>query len=491
MKKSIFEVDVAGFRELQEGKPKWMIVRELLANALDEEITNCLIKFSYGGRKATITVSDDSPEGFLDLADVFTLFKTTRKRSNPKVRGRFNLGEKQVICVADHFRVLSTKGGVEIDVLKGTRTMLRKKREAGSEVMVEVKMTRDEYKECIEYCKEILQPNGIDFMILVDAPYEDESCDITSKPFHKTFTAKLKTELKDEESGVMKTLSRETEVQIFKPEQTGDKTYIFELGIPICEIECDYSLNVMQKVPLSHDRDKVDVKYLKTLYGEVLNEVHEEIRTDQSSNLWVRDGFASDRASKESRQTVMTKRFGEKALIANPMDKRSMDEAISNNFNVVYGSEMSKEEWAKVREDDLLEATSQRFKTEVAEGKMVNPTDQQMKVAEFAKKVARDILQLTITTKFYESPDADVKADFNAEKSVLRFNVSHFADDSWEQVVGGNGKSHIQQPMLDLLIHELGHSAGWHYEHSYHDCLTKLGSKLALAVAHDPNYLKL
>ena len=52
----------------------------------------------------------------------------------------------------------------------------------------------------------------------------------------------------------------------------------------------------------------------------------------------------------------MKKRFGEKVCVANPFDKQSIDEAISNGYNVIYGSEMSKEEWGKVKENNLIQS---------------------------------------------------------------------------------------------------------------------------------------
>lgn len=484
MKNDLLKVDVKGFRDLQAGKPKWMIVRELIANALDENITECNISFSYEGRKATIIVEDDSPEGFLDLRDSYTLFADTRKRSNPNVRGRFNLGEKQIICLCDYARIISTTGGVEFDVLKETRTTLRKKRLTGSEVMIIVKMDKLEYLECIEYCKQILSPKK--FFVLNKTTVGDKapfSFNVEYRTPYKIFTAKLRTELKDKESGEMRAVSRETEIHIHKKEATGGVSYIYELGIPICEIECDYSIDVQQKVPLSSDRDKVDGKYLKIVYGEVLNQVFNEIKPEQSSNLWVRDGFSSDRSTKESRQDVITKRFGEKALIANPNDRRSMDEAISNNYNVVYGSEMNKDEWARVKDDELLVSTSQQFKWGVAEGSMVLPNDDQKKIASFCSKIAREMLGISIMVKFYDSPDATVVADYTRDTNVLRFNVAHVSDNMFASVDGRVG-----QKMLDLIIHELGHSAGLHYEHSYHDCITMLGSKLAIKALEQPDW---
>ena len=492
-KNNIFEVDIKGLRQLQEGKPKWFIPRELLQNAFDENITTCEIILRYKLGKAYITVTDDSPIGFRDLADAYTLFKDTYKRTDVKKRGRFNFGEKQVLCLSDFARIVTTTGGLEFDVLGGSRTTLRRKRDAGSEVHVVVRMTRDEFSECCDYAKDILVPQNVRTTLITD---EGES-ELQYVAPYKTFSAKLLTEKKEEDR--MRTISVITDVNIHKP-VSGKPAYIYEMGIPICEIDCNYSIDVQQKVPLSNDRDNVDAKYLKTLYGEVLNQVHDEIKEDQASALWVRNGFTSDRTSIEARKTVITQRFGDKPLIANPMDKRSIDEATSHNHNLIYGAEMSKEEWEVVREDKLIISSSAMFKTGVADGKFVTPTKAQKRIADIAAKIANEFLNLRISVSFYDSPNATVKADFAVEGSSLRFNVAHFTDSEWELVesfrfsfAGGNPESIFRpkQDMMDLLIHELGHSAGWHYEHSYHECITLLGSKLWEKAIEDPRWFSL
>ena len=98
-RKSWFEVDKDCWKALQLGKPKSYIIRELVANAWDENIALCKIETIHENGIATISVEDDNPEGFRDLTDSYTIFKHTDKRSNPKQRGRFNIGEKQVLSI--------------------------------------------------------------------------------------------------------------------------------------------------------------------------------------------------------------------------------------------------------------------------------------------------------------------------------------------------------------------------------------------------------
>jgi len=479
-KNQIFEVDIKGLRQLQEGKPKWFILRELLQNAMDEEITKCEIFLNYKQGKAHIGVTDDSPIGFRDLADAYTLFKDTYKRTDAQKRGRFNLGEKQVLCMADFARITSTTGGLEFNILKGEKNTIRTRREKGSEIYIEVRMTRQEFEECINYCSEILVPDKIKFIVTLNG----EDSELTHRPSYKYFTAKLLTELKQEES--MRRVSRETEVHLHP--KLHDKAFIYELGIPICEIDCNYSIDVRQKVPMSSDRDTVDAKYLKILYGEVLNATIDELTEEQSSDIWVREGFTSDRADKETRKEVIAKRFGDKVLIATPNDKRSMDEAISNNYKVVYGNEMHKEEWDVIKEDKLMVSTATQFKTGIALGAMVTPNKSQEKIALFSIKAAQEFLGLDITVEFYQSPGATVKADYTSEENLLRFNVSHFSESEWAPDEFGE----IKQPMLDLIIHELGHSKGnWHYESAYHELITQLGAQFTKKALRNPDWFKI
>ena len=52
--KSWFEVSKEGLKELQEGKPKHFIARELIQNAWDEQIKTCLFDAEWNNGKAKI-----------------------------------------------------------------------------------------------------------------------------------------------------------------------------------------------------------------------------------------------------------------------------------------------------------------------------------------------------------------------------------------------------------------------------------------------------
>lgn len=65
--KSWFEVDKEGLKSLQLGKPKSYVVRELVQNAIDEDITECRVSIVHNKGKIAVTVTDNSKTGFRNL----------------------------------------------------------------------------------------------------------------------------------------------------------------------------------------------------------------------------------------------------------------------------------------------------------------------------------------------------------------------------------------------------------------------------------------
>src|SRR5947208_7369358 len=144
-----FEVDRSGLSKQAEQQPKGGLVVELVQNALDEAgVTQIAVTLARvpGRPLADLTVEDDSPEGFRDLAHAYTLFAASNKRGNPEQRGQFNLGEKLVLAVCDQASISTTKGTVVFDPDEG-RIEKPQCRERGSVFKGRIKMTADEYTQ--------------------------------------------------------------------------------------------------------------------------------------------------------------------------------------------------------------------------------------------------------------------------------------------------------------------------------------------------------
>lgn len=465
MKKNWFEVSREGLRQLQAGKPKDFVVRELIQNAWDENITSCHLHVSRLGRTfVEITVEDDSPEGFRDITHAFTLFAPTYKRKDPEKRGRFNIGEKQVLAICNKATISTTKGTVVFD--SQGRTSKQLKRKKGSIISLSLRMTEEEYEAMLESIKLYLPPKGIDFLMNGSrVPYREP---------YKKFEATLLTDVQ-KENRMIRTY-RETKIWLHKAD--GD-AYLYEMGLPVCKIDCSYHIDIQQKIPMSTDRDKVSQGYLQNVFALVLNETHEDVSPKESSESWIKEAVSSKWISEEAVRSVVKSRYGNKVVVATPGDKYSIDEALSRGYKVVYGSELSSKEWENIRKAEAIQSSSARFPTEFAEDtEDVEKNEDMIKVEELAKKIAKRCLGIDITVQFLKW--TGVGAQYGHK--VLTFNVKKLGRRFFDPPVNAR--------IIDLIIHELAHEKGFHVEVSYQNCITKMAGELVMIALEEPGFFK-
>jgi hypothetical protein len=296
------------------------------------------------------------------------------------------------------------------------------------------------------------------------------------KPF-QTREAILTTEIENDK--ILTRTKRKTRIDIHKAE---GQAYLYEMGIPVQPIDCDYDVDVQQKIPLGVDRESVLPSFLKDVFTEVLNATYEDIQTENSSALWVRTGMTGKNVEQEAVKDIITKRFGDKVLVANPFDRNSIDEAISEGYRVITGSEMSKDEWDTIKANAPIDSTSEMFsKTFVNATTITNLTKDQMIVKRLAEKIAQKFIGVNINVVFLSSPSASVVADYGDR--TLRFNVP--------KLPSGFFNNPLANPeVYDLLIHELGHHNGNHTEKGYHQLITKLAGQLIVEAQTNPAFFE-
>lgn len=265
----MFEVDLRGFLELEGGKPALRLAVELVANAFDEargyvpdrkkpSYSAVSLAHQNNPRGVLLTVADDGP-GFLNEADVYTLYGSTPKRGVVTVGGRFNLGEKQVIAVARWARVRTN--AVTVEFADGKREVTRHRAEHVPGTIIEALMpwSLKDMAEVREGLGRVLPPEGLNYMVdgvRVERPPTKCQVQVTLP------TVKLI-------DGVMRPTTAKTAVSVLKTQQPT----LFELGIPVCdlsELGFPWSLDVQQKVPVPPSRDAVSTTYQFRLIGSVL-----------------------------------------------------------------------------------------------------------------------------------------------------------------------------------------------------------------------------
>ena len=295
--KQWFDVDAKGLKAVLSGKKKTFVINELVQNAWDEPITFCKVNVQWDSGKVTLSVEDDSPEGFRNIEHAYTLFADTYKRGSPTLRGKFNLGEKLVlaICINYGAEISTTTGTIEFHPTKGRIHHWSNKRKAGSMFKGTFRATKEEYEELVNHARSLLPPSKIKYYV------NDEL--ILQRVIYKSFKTTLDTEIYVD--NIVKIIRRETEVHLVESE---GKSFIFEMGIPIMETDCKWHIDVQQRVPLTLDRESIRPSYLKTVYAEVLNKTCDNLNEEEVSTPWVRTGFIDDRTTKETAKMITVKR---------------------------------------------------------------------------------------------------------------------------------------------------------------------------------------
>src|SRR5271155_736742 len=287
-----------------------------------------------------LRVTDNSPIGWTDLSHSHTMFAESVKKGKSEKRGRFNAGEKDVLALAIEAKLTTVKGQVLFNE-NGTRTEGAETRKVGSEFVAKFQLTFEEYEHICNQAKLLIPPKGITTLF--------NGNPIQHRKPSGSFIESLPIPLADKE-GVMRNTERKATVNLYET-LPGEAAMIYEMGIPIVELGDDkWHVNVMQKVPLSRDRDNVNPSYLRKIRVGVLNAKFEDLKDDEAAGAaWVRDAFSSPKSSDVAVRHVMTTRFGDKHVTRDVNDIGSVKEAVSQGFNVIEGGSMTGEEWARVK----------------------------------------------------------------------------------------------------------------------------------------------
>lgn len=467
-----FEVDKEGLAKLLERRGKGWVLAELLQNAWDAPGTRHvdLVLEPIAGRPlCKLTVADDSPAGFKNLADAFTLFGESVKKTNPSLRGRFNLGEKLVLALCTEASISTTSGTVTFAADGTRRSTSRGAQAKGTFFSATVRMTRDEMNEALAAVRSYIPPAGIETTVNGQALAE-------RKPLRR-LEATLPTEMADEE-GVLRRTRRRTVLSVHRPLE-GMPGRIYEMGIPIVETGDTFDIDIGQKVPLSLERDSVTPAYLRDVRVAVLNAANDLIDAEAASQPWVNDALADEKADEGAVASIVRSRFGEKVVSYDPSDPEANSRAISQGYRVVPGGTFSRDQWDNIRRSGAVlpagkvTPTPKPFSPDGDPAEVVDATPSMDAFAEFCKELARHLMGKEISVDYFKTFNG--AAAYGGQR--LSFNVSRLGK-AWFEEIGAK--------QLDLVIHEFGHEYSHdHLSDSYYKALTRLGGQSTrLALDH-------
>jgi hypothetical protein len=485
-KQGWFEVDRDGLRDLVAGRDYGFIANELLQNAFDEDVSHVRVSVSEIERgRIFVSVSDNSPTGFSRLDHAWTLFAPSKKKTDATKRGRFNLGEKYVLAVARSAVIETTTGRVSFSESGRRAFSPEKKTASGSIVFVEIPVTPKQREEIVSSIRRILVPENV--TLVFDDGRKGTEIIPSRIPFARAKTT-LPTVIARED-GILRSSRRSTEILIFET-VAGAEGWIYELGIPVAKTGDLYDYDVRQKIPLGTDRETVSPAFLREVRAAVLDATRARLTHDDAISDWVSDALQSKNVSTLAVNAAMKARFGEKRVAFDPSDREANNIAASKGYTVVHGGSLPAETWENVRRaGDLPPAgkvtPSPRPYSPDGTPLVDLPPERisaGMRAVEVvAKNIANFVLDRKISVRFVSETTWPFSATYGPTGTLV-FNV------------GRLGRAFFDRPdaveILDLLVHEFGHEyASNHLSSEYHDALTKIAGRLALAVRTSPEII--
>jgi len=476
------EVDRKGLAQILERRGKGFVIAEVVQNAWDEQDqgmsrVDLSLKPIPGKPQAELQVIDDSPEGFRDLRDAFTLFAPSYKKGDPRKRGRFNLGEKLLLAISVFANITSTKGTVTFGD-NGRVETPSAKRPRGTCLLAHLKMTRAEVAEALILARRLIPPKGVVTTINgEEIPHRDPVGEGTES---------LTTEIADEE-GVLRRVERKTTVQVYET-LPGEPPTIYEMGIPVVEHDGRWHVDVQQKVPLDLERGNVTPAYLRKIRTLLLNEMAGKLTKDECSQPWVRE--AVPYAQPGAVRTALTKRFGKRALVVDPSSPEANKRALDQGRQLVSGGSMSKAEWGAARSafegTDTLAPAGQVIKVGVPTSPDGVPpiprkewTPGMLVMEVYIQRFGEHVIGRTPKVEFFNIP---------------RFRQGCGAFGAWygrSEVfaptlsinIGVLGKKWVEEPdqlkVDELLIHEFSHQVvSDHLSGAFHRECCRIGAKI-------------
>src|SRR5713226_2727012 len=312
-------VDMDGLQRILARGGKEVLAYELVQNAWDERVSAVhvsLLRPRHG--KTTLTVSDDSPAGFQDLADAFTLFADSAKKANPEKRGAFNADEKFVLAFCDQAMLLSMTGGVIFDHRGRRRT--RQRTERGSVFTGALRLSISEWEQIGAAIRRLIPPVRTTF----------NGQENLRRTALRSFRANLPTVIANAR-GQLSTKLRETELRIYEP-PPGEKPMLYEMGIPVTELDDKWHVDIQQKVPVNLERNRVSSTYLRAVRVAVLNEMASRLSMSDASSTWVREAASDPRVEGRAFTHIMDLRFGPKRVTYDPSDPEANRIAASRDY---------------------------------------------------------------------------------------------------------------------------------------------------------------
>lgn len=437
-----FDVDTEGFRNQMSELQPYRLMQELIANTFDEDSvkdTYFKVDWNEKTRQVEVLVTDDG-NGFRNIKEVFSLFGRSYKRGIPTKSGKFNLGEKEFMAVAETGYVRSRDWKVSFyeDKRKEDTELTNFD---GTSIFGTFKWPKKSVKEAIRELNKVIVPK--DKKLFINNQL------VKPKKLVRSIKGILKTEIEDEETGKMLSRTREADIDLYQLEED-ETAMLFEIGIPVQNFEKRtdmlWNVDVRQKVPVGIKRDVVSDAWLVDLYVILVEECHDLISIGEASSTFVMRSMS--KVSKETARDIVKKKYGTENVYISSQSDSDANEGVNSVGGQFIGNEMNRYEKEHLKDLKILKNATEDFGSSSASySNPVEPNEQMKYYANIVKAVARDVLHKEITIQFVNS-DATKSAWYGM--SDLTYNL--------EKLGGKKFFDEFSVTGIGLLVHELSHN---------------------------------
>ena len=443
-----FAVSESGMRELNSSREPWDLVKELIQNAWDEVpyATECrvIVEPQPDGSTTLITVEDDGP-GFSDISDAYTLMGHTNKRLDPTQRGRFNIGEKDVISVAIE-AVIETAHKTVTFPRAGSRTVADSSRRKGTVVRILMPWNPDQSSELVDRLQRFRCTNECRLFV--------NDREVPPRPAAEIRNISLPTVKQDGPNQPMRTQQRTTDIHLIEPPAGNGERWLYEMGIPVLTIACPWDVDVMQKIPMSQQRNAVSEAYLNRIYAESLNAGHQRLEQDEFGSQWVKRAIEHPQINPPALKATLKGRYGSDRVVFATLDGDANARADQAGYGVANLGGLSKKEIEAFRKHAGVKDSNEVFPTPPPPciDYEAEPDSNQANFADWVVKMSSHC-NLDASVRYFDEPGNARLADCSAAtmSPTLRFNAARLGPEFFEPPYGS-----IEH--WDLLFHELGHA---------------------------------
>ena len=456
-----FQISNSGWRRINAGRPLGQLVREAISNVFDAPgVTKCDIIVASG----RVEITDDAPDGIKDRDLVTTVFLTDKEDSH-LMRGRKGRGLKELVAAGTNARI-ATKGYVVDFNSDGTRTIPD---EGGTDVGTEVVVYNEEWcgpvlQECVEYLRRFITPIGIT-MKINGVRYIN--------PAIKTTIADANLQTTIIKDGKQVEVDKPCTVTTLNLRPGEKKGWVYEMGIPVQEVDTPFHINVEQRIPMNDNRDVVDAKYLPKLYAIVMRQLLDTTDREELTEHWMLRGVE---AADWSLQAAFVRKLVPEGYAIKSEDKLANDKARQHGIKLIDISMLPGDaRWTiGYHGKDTVKVMKELEKSAPIKdrGELRQKYQTFVKVMEYlAEKLIDKKIEVTFMAKMPSYNGHFTVADYTAATRVMRWNMD-IEHTYFDQPIHPNN--------LTTLIHELAHDKVSEHDDLFIDEVQSLGGKLAI-----------